>query len=174
MSIIAITLIISIIVIIPIIVIMCIIAIMSKIILITILWINIGFQWLVEGTLDGLGASVCHIRSGEQEQYTSIPDLIGWDNESPIINTWRPDHNEVQSMTAMDGMERFRRKQIAVCIRNSAANGIITLTKTIFQLAAPTPQHAHVLESSLWAEYMLQCNIPLHQFLSSCTRALSA
>jgi hypothetical protein len=111
MSIIAITHITSIIVIIPIMVIMHIIAIISIIIIITIVRIIVGFQRLDEGTLEGLGASVRHSKSGEQEQYTCIPDRIGRDNESPIIDTRRPYHDEVQSMTAM---EQLRRKRIAV------------------------------------------------------------
>ena len=113
MCIIAITHIISIIVIIRIIVFIDIIAIISIIIIVTIFRIIAGCQlegW-DEGTLEGLGASVRHSRSEEQEQYTSIPHWIGRDNESPIIDTRRPDHDEVQSMASM---ERFRRKRIAV------------------------------------------------------------
>ena len=79
--------------------------------IITIIRIIVGFQGRDEGTLEGLGSSVCHIRSGELEQYTSIPDGIGRDNESPIVDTRRPYHDEVQSVTAM---ERFSRKRIAV------------------------------------------------------------
>ena len=111
MCIIAITHIISIIVIIRIIVFIDIIAIISIIIIVTIFRIIAGCQGWDEGTLEGLGASVRHSRSEEQEQYTSIPHWIGRDNESPIIDTRRPDHDEVQSMAAM---ERFRRKRIAV------------------------------------------------------------
>ncbi len=55
---------------------MCLIAIMSIITIITIIRIIVGFQGWDEGTLEGLGASVRHSRSGEQEQYTSIPDWI--------------------------------------------------------------------------------------------------
>ena len=79
--------------------------------IITIIRIIVGFQGWDEGTLEGLGSSVRHSRSGEQEQYTSIPDGIGRDNESPIVDTRRPYHDEVQSVTAM---ERFSRKRIAV------------------------------------------------------------
>jgi len=57
--------------------------------LITIIRIIVGFQGWDEGTLEGLGSSVRHSRSGEQEQYTSIPDWIGRDNESPIVDTRR-------------------------------------------------------------------------------------
>lgn len=114
MSIIAITHIIEIIMItciIVIIVIKCITDIISIIIIITIVRIIVGFQEWDEGTFEGLGASVRHSRCGEQEQYTSIPDWSRRDNESSIIDTWRPYHDEVQSMTAI---ERFRRKRIAV------------------------------------------------------------
>ena len=100
---------------------MCLIAIMNIISIITIIRIIVDFQDWDEGTLEGLGASVRHSRSGEQEQYTSIPDRIGRDNESPIIDTGRPYHDEVQSMTAM---ERFRRKRIAVNSLHSFVLGV--------------------------------------------------
>ncbi len=47
---------------------------MSITAIITIIRIIVGFQGRNKGTLEGLGASVSHSRSGEQEQYTSIPD----------------------------------------------------------------------------------------------------
>ena len=71
---------------------MCIIAIMY---IITIMRIIVRFQGWDEGTLEGLGSSVRHSRSGEQEQYTSIPHWIGRDNESPILDTRRPYHDQV-------------------------------------------------------------------------------
>lgn len=53
---------------------MCIIAIMNITTIITIIRIIVGFQGRDKGTLKGLGASVRHSSSGEQKQYTSIPD----------------------------------------------------------------------------------------------------
>ena len=88
--------------------IICIIAIMY---IITIIRIIVGFHGWDEGTLEGLGSSVRHSRSGEQEQYTSTPHWIGRDFESPVVDTGRPNHNQVHSVTSM---ERFCRKRIAV------------------------------------------------------------
>jgi hypothetical protein len=50
--------------------------------IITIFRIIICFQGWYEGTIEGLGSSVGHSRSREQQQYTSIPDRIRQDNES--------------------------------------------------------------------------------------------
>ena len=139
MSIIAIIHIISIIAIIPIIVIMYIIAIMSIIITITIVRIIVGFQGWDKGTLKGLVASDHHSRSREQEQYTSIPDWIGRDNESTIIDTRQPYHDEVQSMTTM---EQFRRKQIAVYSLHTFVLGVSELCPITRQLnRAKCPLH---------------------------------
>ncbi len=48
--------------------------IMDIILIITIVRIIIGFQGGDEGIFEGLGASVRHSTSGEQQQYTSIPN----------------------------------------------------------------------------------------------------
>ena len=101
----------------------------------TIVKIIVGFQGGDEGTFEGLGASVRHSRSGEQEQYTSIPDRIRRNNESPIINTRRPYHDEVQSMTAI---ERLRRKRIAVNSLHTLELGVSdhqTIERTKMSLA---------------------------------------
>ena len=73
--------------------------------------IIICFQGWYEGTIEGLGSSVGHSRSREQQQYTSIPDWLWRHNESSIIDARRPNHDEVHLMTSMD---HFRRKWIAV------------------------------------------------------------
>ena len=85
--------------------------IMGIIRIITIFRIIICFQGWYEGTIEGLGSSVGHSRSREQEQDTSIPDWLWRYNESSIIDAWRPNHDEVHSMTSI---EHFWRKRIAV------------------------------------------------------------
>ena len=91
--------------------IMAIIAIICIIKIITIFRINICFQGWYEGTIEGLGSSVGHSRSREQEQYTSIPNCVWRYNESSIIDARRPNHDGVHAMTSI---EHFRRKRIAV------------------------------------------------------------
>ena len=113
--------------------IMCVYAIMSVIIIFTILRIIVCFQGWDKGTLEGLGTSVRHSRSWEQEQYSCIPDWIGRDNESSIIDTRGPYHDEVQSMTAM---ERFRRKRIAVYSLHSLVL-VVSYHQTIEQSKMP-------------------------------------
>ena len=66
--------------------IMAIIAIMCIIQIITIFKIIICFHGWNEGTIEGLGSSVGHSRSREQEQHTSIPDCLWRYDESSIIN----------------------------------------------------------------------------------------
>jgi hypothetical protein len=102
-------------------IIICIICIIAIMYVITIIRIIVCFQGWDEGTLTGLGSSVRHSRSCEQEQYTSIPHWIGRDNESPIVDTWRPYHNEVHSVTSM---ERFSRKRIAVYALHTLVLGV--------------------------------------------------
>ncbi len=80
--------------------------------IITIFRIIISFQGWYKGTIEGLGSSICHNRSREQEQDTSIPDWLLWYNEGSIIqgDALLPNH-DVHSMTSI---EYFRRKRIAV------------------------------------------------------------
>ena len=66
---------------------MCIIAIMNIIdiiLIITIVRIIVGLQGGDEGTFEGLGASVSHSTSGEQQQYTSIPTESGETTKVPL------------------------------------------------------------------------------------------
>ena len=90
---------------------MAIIAIICIIHIITIFRIIICFQGWNEGTIEGLGSSVGHSRSTEQEQYTSIPNCVWRYNESSIIDARRPNHDGVHAMTSI---EHFWRKRIAV------------------------------------------------------------
>ncbi len=134
--------------------IMCLIAILSMITIITIIRIIVGFQGWDEDTLEGLGASVCHSRSGEEEQYTSIPDWIGRDNESPIVETRRPYHDEVQSVTAMG---RFRRKRIAVYSLHTLVLGVSD-NQTIEQTKMPLVLGWFLQFQCFWESINLQNN----------------
>ena len=90
---------------------MAIIAIICIIHIITIFRIIICFQGWNEGTIKGLGSSVGHNRSREQEQDTSIPDWLWRYNESSIIDARRPNHDGVHGMTSKD---HFWQKRVAV------------------------------------------------------------
>ncbi len=79
--------------------------------IITIFWIVVCFQRRHKGTIEGLGSSVCHSRGWEQKQHTSISDSFRWYNKSSIVDSWRPNHDEVHSLTTV---KRFCRKQVAV------------------------------------------------------------
>ena len=79
--------------------------------IITIFRIIIRFQGWYKGTIKRLGSSVCHSRSREQEQYTSIPYWLWRHNKSSIIDARWPNHDGVHSMTSV---EHFARKWIAV------------------------------------------------------------
>ncbi len=48
--------------------------IIDIILIITIVRIIVGLKGGDKGTFEGLGASVCHSTSGEQQQYTSKPN----------------------------------------------------------------------------------------------------
>ncbi len=65
--------------------IMALIAIMCILHINTIFRIIICFQGRNKGTIEGLGSSVGHSSSREQEQYTSIPDCVLQYNESSIM-----------------------------------------------------------------------------------------
>ena len=77
----------------------------------TILRIVICFQGRHQGAVKGLWSSISGNRGGEQEQYPSIPDSIGRNEKSTIVDSRRANHDEVQSVTAV---KRFCRKRVAV------------------------------------------------------------
>jgi hypothetical protein len=73
--------------------------------------IVVRFQSRHKGAIEGLGSCVCSSRGCEQKQHPSIPDSIRRDNERAIVDFWRPNHDEVQSVTSV---KRFCRKRVAV------------------------------------------------------------
>ena len=58
--------------------------ILDIILIITMVRIIVGFQRGDEGTFKGLGASVRHSTSGEQQQDTSIPNESGETTKAPL------------------------------------------------------------------------------------------
>ncbi len=79
--------------------------------IITILRIIVCLQCWHEGTIKRLRPSVGLCWGWEQKQNPSIPNRIRRDHESFLINTRRPNHNEVQSVTAI---KQFCRERVAV------------------------------------------------------------
>jgi hypothetical protein len=78
---------------------------------ITILRIIVCFQRRHKGTFEGLGSSVCCSRGRKNEQYPGIPDCTGRNDKGSMVDTWWPNHEEVQVVTAV---KRLRRKRVAV------------------------------------------------------------
>ncbi len=79
--------------------------------IITIIRIVICFQCRHESTVKRFGACVGLCGGREKEQNPCVPNWVWRDHESTIFNTWRPNHNEVQSLTAV---KWFRRERVAV------------------------------------------------------------
>jgi hypothetical protein len=71
--------------------------------------IVVCFNHRHECTFEGLGSSVRCSRWWKKKQNPSVPDRILRHNEITIINSWRPNHDEIQSMTAI---KWFRWKRI--------------------------------------------------------------
>ena len=109
---------------------MCIIYIMH---LITILRIIVCFQRRHQGTLEGLGSSVCCCSGREKEQYPSIPDCTGRNDKGSMVDTRLPNHDEVQAVTAV---KRLRRKRVAVNPLHSFVLGV-SQHQTIIQGEMP-------------------------------------
>ncbi len=84
---------------------------MTIISIITILRIVIYFQRRHESTFKRFGPSVGLCGDREKEQNPCVPNWIWRDHECIIVNTWRPNHKEVQSVTAV---KWFRRERVAV------------------------------------------------------------
>jgi hypothetical protein len=53
-------------------------------------------------------------RRGKKKQNPSIPNRIWREHETSMINTRRPNHHEIQSVTAV---KRFSRQRIAVTMQ---------------------------------------------------------
>ena len=77
----------------------------------TIFRIVVCFHRWHKCTVEGLGPSVCLSRGWEQEQYSGIPDCFLRHYKSSMVDSWRPNHDRVQAVTAV---ERFCRKRVAV------------------------------------------------------------
>ena len=72
-------------------------------------------------TVEGLGPSVCFSRNWEQEQYSSIPNCFRRHNKSSIIDSRRPNHDRIHSVTAV---KRFCRKGAAVYLLHTRIFGV--------------------------------------------------
>ncbi len=79
--------------------------------IITILRIVICFQRRNMCTVKRFGPGVGFCGGREKEQNPCILNWIWRGHESTIFNTWRPSHNEVQSVAAV---KWFRRERVAV------------------------------------------------------------
>ena len=90
---------------------MAIIAIMCIIQIITIFRIVICFQRRHECTVKRFRPGVGLWCGSEKKQNPFIPNWIWRDHEGSIINTWRPNHYEVQSVAAV---KWFCRERVAV------------------------------------------------------------
>ncbi len=88
--------------------------------IITILRIVVCFQCRHECAFEGL---VSGSRCREQQQNPSIPDCLWRHNKGAIIDTLRPNHDNVQAMTAI---KCFFRKWIAV---NPLYTVVLDMTK---------------------------------------------
>ncbi len=86
----------------------------------TIYWIVVCFHRRHKWAVEGLGPSVCLSRGWEQEQYLGMTDCFLRHNKSSIVDSWRQNHDRVQSVTAV---VCFCRKQAAVYLLHSAHQG---------------------------------------------------
>ena len=102
---------------------------------ITILGIVVCFKCRHKGAIEGFGSSACWNRIREKERYPSIPDSFGLHYEGDIVDTWRPNHDEVQLVTAV---ERFCRQRVAVYPLHTFVLGV-PKHHTIIQSKMPLP-----------------------------------
>ena len=101
--------------------------------IIAILVVIVCFQRRHQGTLEGLGSSVCCSSGREKEQYPSIPDCTGRNDKGSMVDTRWPNHDEVQAVTAV---KRLRRKRVAVNPLHSFVLGV-SQHQTIIQGEMP-------------------------------------